>query len=322
MAENHIADTSSFEAYLQSHPFKGQPENLYSAMNYIMQLGGKRLRPQLVLLAFESVAGKLTDEAFKLALAIETFHNFSLVHDDIMDNAPIRRGKPSVHEKWGSGTAILAGDNLLISCYALLLSTGFDRKEQLLKEFTQMAIEVCEGQQMDMNVPVDEKAYLGMIRLKTAVLPACAMKIGALAAGAGTEKADQFYGFGMNLGMAFQLQDDYLDCFGDAAETGKQAGGDIIENKKTILYHHSLLHLNDRSKAALITYFNNYTGDAGHKVERVRDLFREAGSDTYVLNVKKEYEDKALHFLDRACPDGKSRNTLFQLFSFLQTRRK
>lgn len=318
------AGTDRFEAYLKANPFSGEPANLYEAMNYIMLLGGKRMRPKLLLLAYEAVKGGLDEKAMKLALAIETFHNFTLLHDDIMDHAPLRRGKPSVHKVWNDETAILAGDNLLIQAYRLVIESGAGN-EIVMREFTMMASQVCDGQQMDMNLPstgyVTEQQYLEMIRLKTAVLPACALKMGALAAGASTDVADLYYKFGISLGLAFQLQDDYLDSFGSGDETGKQEGGDIIENKKTILYIHAMQYLPQDKLVELAGFFGSGINDERIKVARVRELFTEAGSDKYLLEMKEAYEHKALEFLEKACTDETRRKSFLVLFEMLKTRR-
>ena len=324
MSENIVA-SDSFEEYLISHPFLGKPENLYNPMNYIMQLGGKRMRPKLLLLAFQSVSEELNKEVFQLALSIETFHNFSLLHDDIMDNAPIRRGKKTVHEEWNAATAILAGDNLLIQCYDLILKTSLPNKAELLNEFTIMATQVCEGQQMDMNLPnqelISDEEYLQMIRLKTAVLPACALKMGALAANASLERADVFYDFGLNLGMAFQLQDDYLDAFGSSEEIGKQEGGDIIENKRTLLYLHALRTLTGGDKEELQYWFNSKPEDATNKIERVRSLFKLAESDRFLMDLKADFERHALTNIDTACEGSSNKAQVLALFDLLKTRK-
>jgi geranylgeranyl diphosphate synthase type II len=324
MTENIVA-SDSFEEYLISHPFLGKPENLYNPMNYIMQLGGKRMRPKLLLLAFQSVSEELNKDVFQLALSIETFHNFSLLHDDIMDNAPIRRGKKTVHEEWNAATAILAGDNLLIQCYDLILKTSLPNKAELLNEFTIMATQVCEGQQMDMNLPnqelISDEEYLQMIRLKTAVLPACALKMGALAANASLERADVFYDFGLNLGMAFQLQDDYLDAFGSAEEIGKQEGGDIIENKRTLLYLHALRTLTGGDKEELQYWFNSKPEDPANKIERVRSLFKLAESDRFLMDLKADFERHALTNIDIACEGSSNKAHVLALFDLLKTRK-
>jgi geranylgeranyl diphosphate synthase type II len=321
---NDIVDTDLFEAYLLGHPFTGKPVNLYNAMNYIMQLGGKRMRPKLLLLAYNSVKGKLDQEALKLALAIETFHNFSLVHDDIMDNAPIRRGKKTVHEVWDQSTAILAGDNLLIKAYQLILDTNYACKDQLLQAYTKMSAQVCDGQQMDMNLPkqaqITEAEYLQMIQLKTAVLPAVALQMGALAAGANEAVCNAFYDFGLHLGMAFQLQDDYLDAFGSAQDIGKQEGGDIIENKRTILMLHALQHLKGADLNQLQNLIDQAPADEAFKISTVRQLMKQAGSDQHLLQLKHAYETSAHQFLDIACPEPQQQAGLLSLFEGLKTR--
>ncbi len=323
MTEN-VVTSDSFEQYLISHPFVGKPENLYNSMNYIMQLGGKRMRPKFLLLSLKAVGGTLNEDAMKLALAIETFHNFSLVHDDIMDNAPIRRGKKTVHEEWNIPTAILAGDNLLLKCIELIIDTKFDNKIDLLQEFTTMASLVCDGQQMDMNLPgieqISEADYLKMIELKTAVLPACALKMGAMAGGADKATAEAYYQFGLHLGMAFQLQDDYLDTFGSSADIGKQEGGDIIENKRTILYLHAESVLNETDKQNLKAWFEDPVANPEDKVAVVRELYLQAGSDTYLNQMKSDYEHKALEILNTICEPGDSKSQFMMLFDFLRSR--
>lgn len=325
MAEN-IVTSDNFEHFLVTHPFKGKPENLYNAMNYIMQLGGKRMRPKFLMLAYKNAGGVQDEQAMRLALAIETFHNFSLVHDDIMDKAPIRRGKKTVHEEWNIPTAILAGDNLLIKCFELILSTEFNNRIDLLNEFTRMSSLVCDGQQMDMNLPemefIEEADYLKMIELKTAVLPACALKMGALAAGLSQKAAHAYYDFGLNIGMAFQLQDDYLDAFGLEEEIGKQEGGDIIENKRTILYIHALKHLDQIQKREFLNWFEQPIHDLKMKIEKVREFFKTSGSDRYLAELKAGYETKALACLDLMCKEDTYKNQFLQLFDFLRARSK
>ncbi len=325
MAETTLhTDVDKFEQFLKKHPFTGVPENLYEPMNYMMNLGGKRMRPKLLLMAYEAVNGHLNNDAFKLALAIETFHNFSLVHDDIMDNAPIRRGKPTVHLHWNAATAILAGDNLIMKCYELILDTNLENTHTILKLFTAMAQQVCEGQQMDMNLPqqsiVTEADYLEMIKLKTAVLPALALKIGALAANAPLHIAEEYYAFGLNFGMAFQLQDDYLDSFGTAADIGKQEGGDILENKKTILYLHALQTLPLTQQTELNNWYNNTT-QSQEKIEQVRSLFSQANSHTYLTELKHNYEQKALAHLQIACKNNNYLKAFMGLFEVFRNRK-
>src|SRR5690606_23692113 len=228
-----------FLSHLQQEIIVRDPKNLYQPMDYILNLGGKRLRPVLTLMTADFFSGK-HQEALKAAMAIEIFHNFSLVHDDIMDDAPLRRGKQTVHEKWDLNTGILSGDAMLILAYQLFETYDATTFQALAKLFSKTALEVCEGQQFDVDFEtrddVSISEYLKMIEYKTAVLVGAAMKMGAIVAEASVEDQDIIYQFGKNLGIAFQLQDDYLDVFGDPETFGKQVGGDIIENKKTYLY--------------------------------------------------------------------------------------
>jgi geranylgeranyl diphosphate synthase type II len=220
----------------------GQPSELYEPMAYIMGLGGKRLRPRLCLSAASLYTKEVDkEEILNIAIALELFHNFSLIHDDIMDEAPLRRGRATVHKKWNRDIAILSGDAMLVKAYDYLSRSGNRELSAILQQFNQSALRVCEGQQMDMNFEQDEPTsiqindYLHMISLKTAELIACSLKLGALAAGAKMEEAEKLYDFGINLGMAFQVQDDYLDAFGNQAAVGKQTGGDILADKKTVM---------------------------------------------------------------------------------------
>ncbi len=320
----HLKEDDSFESYLLNHPFTGNPDSLYVPMNYIMQLGGKRIRPKLLLMAYESISGAMTEDAFKLALAIETFHNFSLVHDDIMDHAQLRRGQQTLHKRWNDATAILAGDNLLTKCYDLILGAQIPNKEIILKIFTDTATQVCEGQQMDMDLPhktnVKESEYLEMIKYKTAVLPAVALQIGALAANASNVVADAFYQYGLNLGMAFQLQDDFLDTFGTTEALGKQIGGDILENKKTILYLHALQNLDNDNRQTLQNWFTEKVHDNELKIKEVSNLYKIAGSDAYLLQLKKQHETQALVNLEQACPNINSREQFLKLFDLIRDR--
>ena len=233
---NHYRE--EFLAHLKTSIAVKEPRNLYEPIDYILQLGGKRLRPVLTLIAADLFGGDY-HKALPAAAAVEVFHNFSLVHDDIMDNASLRRGKATVHQKWNSNIAILSGDAMLICAYRLLESYPPDTFAALVKLFSKTALEVCEGQQWDMDFETQAQVsipqYLQMIRYKTAVLVGAALQMGAVIAGASIENQRLIYDFGVAIGLAFQLQDDYLDTFGDEA-FGKKIGGDILENKKTILY--------------------------------------------------------------------------------------
>ncbi len=250
-----------------------QPEELYKPIEYIMSLGGKRLRPLLTLMACDMFGGQ-SQKAIKAALAIEMFHNFTLVHDDIMDNADIRRGQPTVHIKWNQTIAILSGDLMMIKATDLLCETETNDLRTLISVFNKTAAEVCEGQQWDMNFEtqnnVTEKDYLMMITLKTAVLLGCALKVGALIGGANTNDANHLYEFGKNIGIAFQLQDDILDSFGEGDKVGKKIGGDISANKKTILLIEALNSATGDDKDELYYWLG---AKSDEKIEAVLNLY-------------------------------------------------
>ncbi|SFU68469.1 geranylgeranyl diphosphate synthase, type II [Pustulibacterium marinum] len=291
-----------FVAHLQGFVTAKQPENLYNPIHYILNLGGKRLRPILTLMTADVFSDDYS-EAFQAALAVEVFHNFSLVHDDIMDDAPLRRGKQTVHEKWDINTGILSGDAMLILAYQLFEYYEPSKFQQLAKLFSKTAIEVCEGQQYDIdfetrdNVSIDE--YLKMITYKTAVLVGAAMKMGAIVANANCEDAQRIYDFGLNLGIAFQLQDDYLDAFGDPETFGKQVGGDIIENKKTYLYLKTLEFLDEKDRVQLRHLFAIQPNDPTDKIEQVKAYFISSGADTATQEAIEMYTEKAFGELEK-----------------------
>lgn len=270
-----------FIAYLSEKIQKKEPENLYEPMLYILGLGGKRVRPVLVMMAAE-MFGSDYKKALDAALAIEVFHNFSLVHDDIMDDAPLRRGKKTVHERWDVNTAILSGDAMLIKAYQLFENYSGETFRELAELFSKTAIEVCEGQQYDMDFESREdvsiEEYLRMIEYKTAVLVGASLKMGAIVAGASEENRRQIYEFGRLLGIAFQLQDDYLDAFGDPQTFGKQVGGDIIENKKTFLYLTTLGKSGSKEAVQLEHLYSINPPDASAKIETVKGLFESSGA--------------------------------------------
>ncbi|MUP45326.1 polyprenyl synthetase family protein [Gramella sp. BOM4] len=279
-----------------------EPANLYEPMVYILEQGGKRLRPVLVLMATE-IFDCDHKKALDAALAIEIFHNFSLVHDDIMDDAPIRRGKETVHEKWDINTGILSGDAMLINAYQLFESYEGDTFKDLSKLFTRTAIQVCEGQQYDIdfetrdNVSIED--YLLMIEYKTAVLVGASLQMGAIVAGTSQECRDAIYQYGRLLGIAFQLQDDYLDAFGDPETFGKQAGGDIIENKKTFLYLKTLELAEPHEALQLEHLYTINPADNSGKIEAVKALFQSSGAADLAKKEIEEYTQKAFEVLDR-----------------------
>lgn len=323
--ENHTENNIvTIENLIKENSFSGNPQNLYDAMNYIMQLGGKRVRPQMFLMACKALNKDLNKDIYTMALAIETFHNFSLVHDDIMDQAKLRRGKPTVHEKWNMPLAILSGDNLLIKCYKMIANTTFSNKIDLIKEFSQMATLICEGQQLDMNLASEsittEADYLNMIRLKTAELPAFTLKMAAIASGAENQVIEQLYQFGLNLGMAFQLQDDYLDCYGTEEMLGKKVGADILENKKTVMFIHAVNHLEEIKKQELLNWYNKPILDEKTKIIQVLESFHLAKSDEYLIQLKNSYENKCVEILNQLQHNSLYINELEYLLNSLMNR--
>lgn len=269
-----------FVDYLNAQIIVKEPESLYEPVKYILNLGGKRLRPVSVLMATELFDCSY-DKALDAALAIEVFHNFSLVHDDIMDDAEVRRGKTTVHEKWDINTGILSGDAMLIQAYQLFENYEGETFRELAKLFSRTAIMVCEGQQYDIDFEerddVTLPEYLKMIEYKTAVLVGAAMEMGAIVAGADDHCKQQIYKYGCLLGVAFQLQDDYLDVFGNYESFGKQIGGDIIENKKTFLYLTALKHSSKVKAKQLEHLYSLSPEDTDQKIETVTAIFNEVG---------------------------------------------
>ncbi|MDQ8003348.1 MAG: polyprenyl synthetase family protein [Pedobacter sp.] len=277
--------------------YPANPANLYEPIKYIMSLGGKRIRPVMVLMATELFTDEVT-KALDVALAIETFHNFTLVHDDIMDNAPLRRGKQTVHEKWGVNNAILSGDVMMVESNKHLSKVDIGVLKPVLDTFNQTAQGVCEGQQLDMefetrdDVSIEE--YIEMIRLKTAVLLGGAMKLGAIVGGADEKNAELLYQFGENLGVAFQLQDDILDVYGDPEKFGKQVGGDIIANKKTFLHLKAKALIEPTETDILLGEHESAT----QKVEAVTALYNNYNIKELAQTQMKQYLAKAYQGLD------------------------
>lgn len=270
----------ALQAELQRIQYGQYPPELYQPIEYIMNLGGKRLRPLLTIMA----ASLFTDDwqkAVRPALAIEVFHNFTLMHDDIMDQAPLRRGQPTVHEKWNGNIALLSGDVMLVNAYQLLLSVDADKLKPALERFSRTAAEVCEGQQMDMNFEarwdVTEAEYIDMIRLKTSVLLGFALELGGLIAGADEKTTQLLYEGGMNIGVGFQLKDDLLDVYGDPVKFGKQVGGDIIANKKTFLLIEALQQAKDGRKEELTEWLTRKDFDKVQKVQAVTSIYDQLG---------------------------------------------
>ncbi|MDG4716035.1 polyprenyl synthetase family protein [Winogradskyella marincola] len=300
--QNIEAYQKSFLSYLEGFTVNKEPKNLYEPINYILKLGGKRLRPVLTLMTSEVFDGSAT-EAMNAALSVEVFHNFSLIHDDIMDDAPLRRGKETVHEKWDLNTGILSGDAMLILAYQLFENYEPQIFRALAKLFSKTALEVCEGQQYDIDFETRDDVsiaeYLKMIEYKTAVLVGAAMKMGAIVAKASEEDQNLIYDFGRFLGVAFQLQDDYLDAFGNPETFGKQVGGDILENKKTYLYLKTLELGDDAEKSNLLEAMSSASIANEAKVEKVKALFNTSGAAEATQLAVKDYTQKAFSVLEK-----------------------
>ena len=279
-----------------------EPKNLYEPIEYILSLGGKRMRPVLTLMASE-VFNVDCEKAIPAATAVEVFHNFSLIHDDIMDDAPLRRGNMTVHEKWNINTGILSGDAMLILAYQYFEQYEPVIFRELAKLFSKTALEVCEGQQWDVDfetrTDVTIPEYLKMIEYKTAVLVAAAMKMGAIVAETSADNGDLIYDFGLNLGLAFQLQDDYLDAFGNPATFGKQIGGDIIENKKTYLYLKAIEFASAEEKAKLLQLFSVSLEENATKIEEVKTIFNATGATKATQQAIQDYTLMAFATLDK-----------------------
>ena len=278
-----------------------EPKNLYEPIQYILSLGGKRMRPVLTLMATE-VFNVDCEKAIPAATAVEVFHNFSLIHDDIMDDAPLRRGNQTVHEKWDLNTGILSGDAMLILAYQYFENYEPKIFQALAKLFSKTALEVCEGQQYDVDFETRDDVtipeYLKMIEYKTAVLVGAAMKMGAIVAETSEENANLIYDFGLNLGIAFQLQDDYLDAFGNPETFGKQVGGDIIENKKTYLYLMAMQHAKEDVQNQLFHLFSLKPNDPSEKIELVKNIFRNSSADEMTKKAIQNYTQKAMDTLE------------------------
>ncbi|MFC2176308.1 polyprenyl synthetase family protein [Bacteroidota bacterium] len=276
------------EQALKALPFPAEPKELYNPIRYTLADGGKRMRPLLVLMGCKIFSEDVKD-AVHPALGIEVFHNFTLLHDDIMDNAPIRRGKPAVHKKWNSNIAILSGDVMMILAYQELINTRTEVLRDILNVFNKTAIEVCEGQQLDMNyeqqMDVSIADYLNMIRLKTAVVVGAGLKVGAIIGGGSPAQAEILYQFGVNTGLAFQLQDDILDVYGNSHKVGKQQGGDILSNKKTFMLLKALEIANPSQKQELMKWLDQGLENPKAKIEGVMKIYDE-------LEIRKLAEQK------------------------------
>ena len=312
------------ESEIKKQAYGSQPKSLYEPIRYIMKLGGKRLRPMLTLLSY-SLYKSDVNKVVSYAAAVEAFHNFTLMHDDIMDKAPLRRGKATVHEKWNTNTAILAGDVMLVRVYDLFLSLDGDKLKLVLPIFNQCAAEVCEGQQWDMEFEtqnkVTEKQYIEMIRLKTAVLLGFSLELGALLADASAQDRKALRDFGVNIGIGFQLKDDLLDVYADQKKFGKQVGGDIIANKKTFLLIKALEKAKGKDKVELQQWLALKKFNTKKKVEAVTSIYDRLGIKKVVEDKINAYFDKGFSSLDQLSVGDKS-NGLIQFAKELAERQK
>ncbi|MBR2486674.1 MAG: polyprenyl synthetase family protein [Paludibacteraceae bacterium] len=299
--------------------WKREPYGLYEPIEYTLAAGGKRVRPQLAMIACQMFGGN-EEEALPAALALEVFHNFTLLHDDVMDKADMRRGRPTVHVKWNENTAILSGDQMLIEAYQLLSDVPSDKLPKVLRLFNKMATEICEGQQYDVDFEsmehVTKDEYLMMIRLKTSVLLATALQIGAYIADADEQAQEALYQFGINIGLAFQIQDDILDVWGDPKTFGKAVGGDISCNKKTFVY----LEAKRRGGERLEEWYSQVLEDNTEKIAAVKAIFEQLGVREACEAVVEDYTQKALAILD-TLPQNVASDQLRHLAHKLHTRK-
>src|SRR5687768_10756952 len=312
--------SEKFSIHFDQQFFPAEPASLYSPNEYFLKLGGKRIRPVLCLMGNE-LFDEINPDAWHAGSAIELFHNFTLIHDDMMDNAPLRRGMQTVHSKYGSNTALLAGDVMMVVAYEQLNRISPLYLQTILQLFNETAKEVCEGQQYDMDFEkkdaVGFNEYLKMIELKTSVALAASLKTGAILGGAGERNQNLLYEFGKKLGIAFQVQDDYLDAFGDPDKFGKQAGGDILANKKTFLLIHAMGSGSASQKKELQ---NLISGNSPDKVQKVLQIFKDCGVADWALQFKNKYMDEAFAHLEDIAVISKRKEPLGELARFLVQR--
>ncbi len=308
---------------IKSLEYCPKPEGLYEPVKYILDIGGKRLRPALLLAAC-NVFSESIDNAVDTALAFEIFHNFTLLHDDVMDNSNLRRGNETVHVKWNVNTAILSGDAMMILAYGYILKNKSENLKSIFEIFNKTALEVCEGQQYDMNfetqknVEIDD--YLEMIKLKTSVLIAACIKSGAIIGGASSTDSDLLYDFGLNLGLAFQLQDDLLDVYGDSKVFGKQTGGDIVEAKKTFLLINALKNSDLKTNEFLNNLLEDKLMDRTSKVKHVTEIYNKLNIKQLTLNKINDYYLSAIKSLEKVNVESEKKKILFEIAEKLKVR--
>lgn len=311
-----------FEEKFNVRHFSNEPASLYDPSQYILSLGGKRIRPVMCLMGNELV-NNINPDAWHVATAIELFHNFTLIHDDIMDKAPLRRGMETVHHKFGDSTALLAGDVMLVVAYDYVNKINKDYLQKVMRLFNKTAKEVCEGQQLDMDFEKKEKVsfdeYLNMIELKTSVALAASLQLGAILGGAGEGNQKHLYEFGRNLGIAFQVQDDYLDAFGDPEKFGKQVGGDILSNKKTFLSIHAMEVATPVQLKALTALSNS---NEIAKVEKTLEIYKDTNVDDWAKELKDKYYQNAMFHLEEIAVLSARKKPLMGLAEYLIDREK
>ena len=299
LTDNLILD--KINAYIDALPFDRKPQSLYEPIRYVLSIGGKRIRPTLALLAYNLFKND-PESILAPACGLETYHNYTLLHDDLMDNAALRRGKPTVHKRWDANTAILSGDSMLVLAYQLVAECNAQKLKPVMELFTETALEIGEGQQYDMDFEhrndVTEDEYIEMIRLKTSVLLACAMKMGAILADAPAKDADLLYKFGEQIGLAFQLQDDFLDVYGDSEVFGKAIGGDIVSNKKTYMLINAFNKANDEQRKELQQWVNQQHGDPQKKITAITKLYNDMQIDKMAERRIEHYFECGKRYLD------------------------
>ncbi len=299
LTDNLILD--KINAYIDALPFDRKPQSLYEPIRYVLSIGGKRIRPTLALLAYNLFKDD-PESILPPACGLETYHNYTLLHDDLMDNAALRRGKPTVHKRWDANTAILSGDSMLVLAYQLVAKCNAQKLKPVMELFTETALEIGEGQQYDMDFEhrndVTEDEYIEMIRLKTSVLLACAMKMGAILADAPAKDADLLYKFGEQIGLAFQLQDDFLDVYGDSEVFGKAIGGDIVSNKKTYMLINAFNKANDEQRKELQQWVNQQHGDPQKKITAITKLYNDMQIDKMAERRIEHYFECGKRYLD------------------------
>ena len=299
------------------------PESLYEPIKYFYGLGGKRIRPALTMMSCEAFGCDPT-KSLDAALSVETFHNFTLIHDDIMDSADYRRNNETVHKKWNLNKGILSGDRMLVLAYQLLENYDSKTYHELTILLNKTAEQVCEGQQLDIDfeskLDTTYDQYIEMITLKTAVLLGCSLKMGAIIAESSIENQDEIYDFGINLGLAFQLQDDYLDVFGEESKIGKKVGGDILENKKTVLFHIALSKSNQKNKNKLISLYNAVDKNE-EKILKVKSIFKESESHLVTKKIIKDYTIKAINNLEKLNIGDEKKQNLVEFSNKLMNRK-